>query len=230
MTVSGDAILHTLTGDVFVSDLVDKKDPTYVYTWDGERVTVGQVTVSGPIIQVPLRIQLDDDTELFIADGGRVVRRDKDTIYVRELADGTSLMPLYLKPDRDGYPTYREPDGWNKGALTRRDGWNWRRVSRMVAESVLKRRCAPGDIVRHIDGNRRNCNPENLRIEVRQPKAQKQKASFAEPIFEALKIIGKLNHKVETVTLDFSREMFFIKGVETSNAAIGGIFVLTDPE
>ncbi len=230
MTVSGNTVIHTLTGDVFASELAALDKPVYVFTWNGERVTVGTLEVQGPLVQVPLRITLDDGSEIYLANGGRFVSRENKIVLARDLEIGESLMPLYLKADSDGYPTYREPGDWNKNAQTQRDGWNWRRVARMVAESKLGRRCRPGDIVRHADGNRKNCLPENLVIAYREPKMTHQKAAFAEPIFEAQRQIKKINHKIDDLVVDKSREMFLLRGEGIANVGVGGVFVLVDTE
>lgn len=228
MTVSRHTIIHTISGDVLLDDLIDNKLPTYVYTWDGDQVTLGRIKIGKTSLQVPLKVELDDGSNILIGNGANLLVRDGTEKKARDVKSGASLLPLYLKKDGDGYTLYKEPGSWNKGALTRRDSSNWRRVSRMVAEWKLNRRCAPGDIVRFDDGNRANSHPDNLIIEYRAPKPRKQKAKFAEPIFEAQRLIRKFNHKVEEISLDISREMFSIKGVGVANFAIGGIFIAVD--
>lgn len=229
MTISGTTVVHTLTGDKFAGQLALEDKPVHVFTWDGERVTVGLIEIHGPSVQVPLRVTLDDGSEIYLANGGRFVSRENKIVPARDLESGASLMPIYLKEDSDGYPTYREPGDWNKGAQTQRDGWNWRRVARMVAEAKLGRRCRPGDIVRHVDKNRKNCLPSNLFIDYRKPKMTKQKAAFAEPIFEAQRQIKKINHKIDNLVVDNSREMYFLRGKGITNVGVGGVFVSTDP-
>ncbi|WP_045235088.1 HNH endonuclease signature motif containing protein [Deinococcus pimensis] len=38
------------------------------------------------------------------------------------------------------------------------------RVHRLVAERMLGRPLRPGEVVHHVDGDKRNNNPENLRV------------------------------------------------------------------
>jgi len=230
MTLAANSVIHTLQGNVFALDLAHRDDPAYVYTWDGKRVTVGQIRVESARIRVPFRIELDDGSELLVSEDTQIYLRDGQLDFAKHLEPKTSLLPLYLRLDDQGYPTYREPGDWNKGAKTVRDGFNWRRVSRMVAEWRLGRRVAPGDHVSFLDKDRRNCAPENLLIEYRKPKPRKQKAKFAEPIFEAQRFLEKENHKIDAVQVDISREMFSIRGIGTSNLGVSGIFVSVDTE
>ena len=231
MTISATAIIHTLSGDVFLGDIAGKEEPTYVFTWDGTRVTVGQILVeeSSRHIAVPLRLELDDGSDLHISNGMQCLLRDGETsLPVRELESKQPLLPLYKKSDSQGYPIYYEPGDWNREALTMKDGFNWRKVSRMVAEYKLGRRVRPGDRIAFIDKSKTNCNPENLEVQFRPPKQKTQKSKWAEPIFEANRVIDKINHKVEGVFVDISREMFSIKGIGTRNLAVGGVFLTAD--
>lgn len=231
MTLPATAVIHTLSGDVFVSDLIDREEPTHVYTWDGERITVGLILIeeASRHVSVPLRLELDDGNQIQISNGMQCLLRDgEDQKAVRDLEVGESLLPLYTKPDGQGYITYYEPGKWNKGALTLKDGFNWRKVSRMVAEHRLGRRVRPGDRIAFIDKSKTNCHPDNLDIQFRAPKQKKTKSKWAEPIFEAHRVIGRINHKVDNVFVDTSREMFSIKGIGTRNLAVGGVFLTTD--
>lgn len=231
MTLSANATIHTLSGLQFVNDLVGLEEPTHVYTWDGERVTVGQILVeeSSRHVSIPLKLVLDDNSELFISNGMQcLLRCGEETKAVRDLAIGESLLPLYTKHDGQGYTIYYEPGDWNRSALTMKDGFNWRKVSRMVAEYKLGRRVRPGDRIAFIDKSKTNCHPDNLEIQFRPPKQKTQKSKWAEPIFEANRTINKINHKVADVLVDTSREMFSIKGIGTRNLAVSGIFLTTD--
>lgn len=229
MTVGSKTVIHTLSGDRFAEDLAGE-EPFYGFTWDGDRVTVGKFIVDGPRLQIPLRVMLDDTSVVYVADGMSMLRRDGERELVRNLEDRDSLLPLYMKIDRDGYPLYREPGDWHRGALTRRDSESWRRISRMVAEWKLGRRCAPGDRVSFADKRRSNCRPDNLVITHKTPKPRQQKADFAEPIFEAARIIERFNHKIENIDVDISREMFSIKGLDADIIALSGIFMTVDSE
>jgi len=230
MTISIHSIVRTLKGDCFASDLIGKSEPTSVITWDGERVTVGKITVERPLLQVPLKMELDDGSELFVSGGAELITRSGDKLKVRDAEAGLSLMPFYSKVDSSGYPIYREPGEWNRAALTTRDGYNWRPISRMVAESILGRRCAPGDRVSHTNGDKMDCSLDNIVIETRNQSPHQQTASFAEPIFKAQRLISKLNHRLDKIQVDISREMLLIKGIATSNFAVGGIFIVVDSE
>jgi hypothetical protein len=224
-----DTIIPTLRGDRYLSDIAEAGDTPHVFTWDGKRVTVGQIQIGRRVHGVPQRLELDDGSEVRLGQNTRVLMRDEAPVPVSELVVGCSLLPLYLKTDKQGYFQYREPGKWHKNALTTRDKQPWRLVSRMVAEWKLGRRVRPGDKVIFREKDRRNCTPENLLLEHGAPKQQKQTAKFVKPLLKAHRLIQEFgNHKVGDIHVDISGEMFSIKGIGTANLSVGGVFICVD--
>ena len=227
MTLGAHTVINTLHGDHFVSDLLGHDGAVYAYTWNGQRVTLGKFMICLPTPQVPTRITLDDEADILVA-RTKVLLREGRMASLSDLKACESLMPLYRRVGRDGYPFYQEPGDWNKGGLTRRDTETWRKSSRLVAEALLGRRCQHGDVIKHKDKNKMNCLPTNLSISHRAPKMRAQKAKFAEPLFEAQRFIDKHNHKIDKIEIALSQEMFSIKGIEASNISVDGIFIAVD--
>ncbi len=224
-----DTIIPTLHGDRFLSDIAVAGDSPYVFTWDGERVTVGQISIDHKVNGVPQRLELDDGSEVRLGQNTRILMRDETPVPVSELVTGASLLPLYGKIDKRGYFSYREPGKWHRNALTTKDKQPWRFVSRMVAEWKLGRRVRPGDRISFIDKDRRNCSPDNLLIEYVAPKQQKQTAKFVKPLLKAHRLVEKFkNHKVGDIHVDISGEMFSIKGIGIANLSVGGVFICVD--
>jgi hypothetical protein len=223
------SVVHTLSGDKFAADLYGK-DPVLVYTWDGQRITVGRIQIDDPRVRIPHRISLDDNSILLIDPGTMVLLRDGAPRFPSDLKAGNSLLPLYRKLDSGGYPIYWEPGGWNRSAQTTRDSYRWRRVTRMVAEWKMGRRCRSGDIVSYVSKDRGNCHPDNLKIVHKEIKRPARKVKSIDPLFEAQRFINESNHKVAQVGVDVSGDLFSIRGLETSNLAVGEIFLSVDSE
>jgi hypothetical protein len=228
--LSGDAQVLTLgEGPKLVIDLAGA-GLTKVYTWDGERVTVGEVEIlEDSRLSIPQAITLDDGTTLKVCSETMLLTRSGAPRYPEQIEAGDSLLPLYTKTDGNGYLIYQEPGVWHKCAKTTRDGYRWRPVSRMVAEWKMERRCAAGDVVSFISKDRTNCHPDNLKIS-RKPRKKMKRSNFADPIIRAHRFIRRHNHGVTEVRIDISRDLFSIRGVETANLAVDGIFLSVDSE
>lgn len=227
--LDGKALVLTLQGPQFVSDLAEQT-LTYVYTWDGIKVTVGEIEVLPSKYRVSSKIVLDDGEELYVSPETQVLLRSGEPTNIKNLVEGTSLLPLYTKQDSSGYSIYQEPGEWHRGAKTTRDSYAWRRVSRMVAEWKMRRRCEPGDVVTFRNKIRTDCHPDNLQVVKKPPKRPKKKVGFAEPIFEAQRFINRNNHQIAGVQVDTSRDLFSIRGPESANLAVNGIFISVDTE
>jgi len=224
-----DALIATLSGPRFVGDLLNA-GVIFVYTWDGVKITVGEIEVIEGRFAPCLTLSLDDDSNLLVSQDATILLRSGLETPVEYLTPETSLLPLYTKQDSSGYTVYKEPGEWHRGAKTLRDSYRQRRVSRMVAEWKTRRRCEPGDVVSFKDGNRTNSHPDNLKIEKKPPRKPKMKSKFAEPLFEADRFIKENNHKVKLVTVDKSRNLLSIRGLDAANLAVNGVFVSVDTE
>jgi len=225
-----DTLIPTLAGPRLISDLAEESGIVLVFTWDGTRVTVGEIEIGDQLTKLCSVLSLDDDSSVIVSADSSVVLRNGTVAPVLELTPNQSLMPLYTRRDADGYLVYREPGEWHKGGKTLRDSWRTRRVGRMVAEWKMQRRCEPGDQVSFKDGDRTNCHPDNLVIEKKPRSRPEIRAKFAEPLFEADRFINDNNHKVCQVTVDKARNMFSIRGLGAANLAVGGIFISVDTE
>lgn len=227
--LDGEALIPTLQGPEFVSDLVEE-GLVFVYTWDGVKVTVGEIEVLPSKLVISQELSLDDGGKLYVSGDSSVILRDGTPLMVSDLKPREALLPLYTRLDSSGYTVYQEPGDWHRGAKTRRDSYAWRRTSRMVAEWKMRRRCEPGDVVSFRNKDRTDCHPDNLEITKKPPRCPKKKVEFAEPIFEAQRFIDHHNHKVQSVKVDVSRSLFSIRGPEAANLAVNGIFLSVDTE
>lgn len=228
--LAAESQIATLNGVRLAGDLVDQ-GPVLVLTWDGDRVTVGEVVFAKDSrLIIPITIVLDDGTTVTVCDQTMLLLRSGTPRFLDQIDGGTSLLPLYMKFDKSGCPIYQEPGDWHKGALTGGDKNRWRRLSRLVAEWKLGRRCEPGDVVSYLSDDRSNCHPDNLMVSKKKRKPTQKKVEFAEPLFEAQRFIDRHNHKVSRGYLDTSRNLLSIRGLGTGNLAVGGIFVSVDSE
>lgn len=226
--LGAETVVQTLCGPRILADLV-AEGPTHVLTWDGDRITVGQIRVEHhPALVIPYRIELDDGTAIVCCSETLFLLRCGGPRYPEQIAPDTSLMPLYTKLDSAGYPVYQEPGDWHKKALTPSDRNRWRRVSRLVAEWILKRRCEPGDLVSYLSNDKLNCHPDNLKIDRKARKKTQKRVDFVEPLIMAQKFIDENNHRVTRIYLDTSRNLLSIIGLGTANMAVGGVFASVD--
>lgn len=226
--LGAETVVLTLTGPRILNDLV-AEGPIFVLTWDGDRVTVGQITVERtPGLVIPYKIELDDGSWFHCCPDTMVLLRNGAPRFPEQITADTSLLPLYTKLDAAGYPVYQEPGEWHKKALTPSDKNRWRRMSRMVAEWKLKRRCEPGDNISYVSSDRLNCHPDNLKFDRKVRKKTEKRVDFVEPLLKAQKFIDENNHKVSRVFLDTSRNLLSIRGLGTGNLSVGGVFASVD--
>jgi len=160
--------IETAVGPVTVKKLAElssasKDFSEVVLVWDGRKLSVSQITKIRPIgVEQLFMVRLDDDQEVFASASSRFVTRAGDFKTAPELRIDDSLLPLYLGSDSHGYSTYRIPGRAAK-----------RKLSRLMAEWKLGHALEKGTYVGHIDGNRKNHHPNNLKITVNKDKSTK---------------------------------------------------------
>lgn len=232
--ISGDSkvyLLSKLDEPKTVADLATAGIyPLLVFTAEG-RVTIGQVDrfVKFGVAKL-LNVTLDDGTTLKVTPDQRFQLLDGTACKASELTIGKSLLPLYLSEEKQGYPMFAEIGGYNIHALTSMDCQRVRKVARMVGEFKHGDRLPPGTTVSHIDGNKKNCHPDNLNVIVK-PDAKQRK--FEHPFAKSLKDANAFiklhprNHKVALVSDAGSELVYGCASVSTRNLAVNGVFLNT---
>ena len=232
--LTGDTQVLTLGGAVKISVLAeccqDENFRFYVYTWDGQKITVGEAENARKVKkEVVYRLALDDG-QVFRATGNHLwMRRDGEYAQTTDLKPGDSLMPLYLSRDKAGYVFYRENESWHKGALTSKDSLRTRPVSRMVAEWLTGERLEPNTWALIEDGDKENLVPSNIDVKVG---ARTPRSRTWEPIIKSVirarnfvaehaNLTGKNNHKVVSIDLLEEEDVYCLEVPGTHNYAIG---------
>lgn len=176
-------------------------------------------------------IQLDDGKVVTASASSMILMRSGRRKSPPEIVAEDSLMPLYFEEDVYGYSTYRVPGRCPK-----------KKVSRLVAEWKLGGKLPKGTDVKHIDGNRKNYQPDNLEILVgkRSPKKCKNKVAQAYQAAQALlkecaavsphmkKIVyprRRNNHRVVSVRSGRLEDVFTATVQPGSWVSVSGIFV-----
>lgn len=243
MAISAATTIHTLRGPYTAKALSLLPQAVHCFTWDGQKITVGQVQVLPHPTPLPAqRVGLDDETVLYLQDDQQVI--DRQTGLPVPITPGLSVMPLYLSRTSGNYPTFKQI-GEPSPTAAPTDRRRTRLVSRMVYEWKSGTQLEPGQIVRFIDGNRSNCEPSNLRVETHKGMATRpvrksrghsglrllcgklhalDAGDFGTPA-KATGIPG-FNHKI---LAHEPWEETLLYQVVGSNYAAAGIFVISDP-
>lgn len=236
------AVIQTITGPLSVEQfaarcLVDPDFHVPVFSWDGLRITVGLASKCRPTGEEQLfSVVLDDGSELAVgASTAFLLRSGDEALSPAELSRGDSLLPLYLSEDKQGYPTYKNVGlRWPTGPKI--DRQSVRKISRMVAEWKHGAPLPAGTYVEHIDGDRKNCHPDNLRIVHKPAKASRSKRyGLVDALKEAADVVREFeqirpkrlpnNHSVCDVT-PMEMDVVYDLTVDTGNVIVlGGVFV-----
>jgi hypothetical protein len=180
-----------------------------------------------PRIAKTLRVVLDDGTSIRVTEDQPVYRRDGTIV---ALDAGLSLLPLYVAPTKLGYPMYKQISDYWRRAPAPTDRRRIRPVARMVYEWRAGHLIPQGMLIRHIDGDRTNCEPENLRL---RGKPDYRSRCRGKKLLDLLRAINQLrfpnNHRVVAVQ-DYGEEEVFDLDTESYgcfNIGVGGIFLPT---
>lgn len=173
----------------------------HVYGWDGERITVGIVDALGepsPGKRL-LRILLEEGHSVRVTHDQSVRTFEGELVQACDLKEGTRLLPLHLKENAHGYLEFQQLRSDRAHAPEITDRRKFRSVARMVAEWKLKARFLDSrTICRHIDLNRKNCDPSNIDVEETPPGERKYRlelGGWARDIRETMEFI-KENDKL----------------------------------
>jgi hypothetical protein len=202
--------------------------PYAVFTATG-RVTVGTLD---RIVNMGKRkiisVTLDDNSVLRVTADQKLLLLDGTYAPASDCA-GKSLTPLYLG-EKKGYPTFEEIGDYHLHALTSMDCERVRKVARMVGEYKRGDRLPPKTTVSHIDGNKKNCHPDNLDVSVNlDAKQRKFMHPYAKAIKEANEFIkaNKRNHKVIAVEDAGEDFVYGCVSLNSKNLAVNGVFIGT---
>lgn len=191
MSFAGETLVHTLTGDVPIAMLLARNEPIYGFTWDGQRITVGRVTVAAAGVKPCVRVRLDSGRELVVSkDQNALAMGTWDRLSICQ--KGLSVLPLYLGQTSLGYRTYKQQGSVFKQVLAPCDRRRVRLVARMVYEWVAQRPIEIGMLVRYIDKDPKNCHPSNLRLEGRPNRKRGRLRGTMKLHIEAQKMIAKM--------------------------------------
>ena len=237
--LTGDTLVQTLEGPRKLVDLAKacEDDPNYqfpVFTWDHSkrRVTVGMACAARFVkVAKVYEVELDDGQKIRATDNHQWMLRDGSYAETKTLSPQTSLMPLYLSNDTNGYLQYKENEEWHRGALTRKDSQRTRPVYRMVAEWKLGHRIKPRTWVK-LKCPRSIAPPDKIEIQQdKQPTRKKSWQPWVRTILNAKSFIeenkaltrkpAKKNHKVVSVTELGEEPVFCLEVPGTKNFAIG---------
>jgi hypothetical protein len=223
VSLSGETIIHTLHGPQTVEKLAAYGEDVYCFQWTGARISVGRVFVKPESkSEWTRRIVLDNGTSLRATNDQPFVTRAGAQADASFLAEGSRLMPLYLKDrKRDKHPMLRQLGDHRKTAPAACDRKRWRCVARMVYEWASEGHIPPGVRVRHKDGDPQNCDPSNLLVEGKPRRGNKtRRRRLAERVW------APGNHQVVGVE-PFGREDVYDVLVQIGDTfAAGGVFLM----
>lgn len=197
-----------------------------VFTQTLERITVGCIERIVHLGKAPICVVETDGSTLKVTPDQKFLLLDGSLCSAADLVAGKSLMPLYLRVDKIGNTLYLENTDYNAGALVVCDAAKERKVSRMVAETLLGSRLPKALFVTHVDDNKNNCHPSNIAVEHRSGYNNK---CFIHPFIKAMKDAKEFiqanqrNHKVINVTSGGMEDVFgcIMKRGENNFAACG---------
>lgn len=155
----GDTKIACLDGeDKTIRELAESWDkakiPVPIYSYDIENKKVIPAFAHSIIktgIKRCVKVILDSGDEIIASYDHPFLTRDGEYIWAENLEEGQSLMPLYRDIGKNGYERIYQPEL----KMTQN-------THRMVAENLWD--IDDGYVIHHEDGDKKNNNPENLKI------------------------------------------------------------------
>lgn len=225
MLVGADTVVHTLRGDRNAGHLADSGETIFCFTWATGRIIYGRCAFQRAGIVTLQRAVLDSGSSLLLSADSVLLRRDGEPAPLMTLID-KSVMPLYMSATTNGYPLYRQVRSDRRDAPAPCDRKNYRPVARMVWEARTGQRLQPGFLIRHLDGDRRNCHPENLRAEGRLQR--KPRRNKVRKHIEIQKMRLPNNHKLIGFTPWGDEPAVQVVPLDCVAVAVNGIFVVVN--
>ena len=230
--------LETASGPIEIGVLANETvlDPDFsvvVLTWTGDRLFVTEAFDFRSIGEQQIfDVVLDGGTRIYVSPSSRFALKNGEAKMAPELLPGDSLLPLYLAKNTNGYPTYQIPGRAVK-----------RKISRLMAEWILGHPLEKGTYVEHIDGNRENYHPDNLKITFDLLKAKRShknsavktvgaadalfdECAAASPLMaEIVKPKRRTNHKVIASIPGRLDEVFTASVRSAGSLSVSGVFL-----
>lgn len=240
MGLRGDSKIELITGPVEITALREQFQSTpdfkpMAVCWNGQRASLTNIVgVRRLGLEQTFSVVLDDESVLHVSPSSEFVMKSGVTKDPTDLEPWDSLLPLYLGEDAHGYPTYQIPGRAVK-----------RKLSRLAAEWKLGHDLGKGTYVEHIDGNRKNYHPNNLRITVDEQMARRSHTPHVVKVYKEVqelfdecaaaspklkKIIGRRrkrpnNHKVVSATPGLLGEVFTVIAESECSLSVSGVFL-----
>lgn len=238
MALLGEMKLELAAGPEKISVLADRtvQNPNFsevAFIWTGARLFAAELFNFRSIGQQQIfRVELDDGGIVEVSPTSRFVTKSGGLKMAPELSPGESLLPLYIEEDAHGYPTYRVPGLCIK-----------QKIYRLMAEWKVGHPLKRGTVVEHIDKDRKNFHPDNLKIT---PNKRSGKKSHKHKLVKAYKaaqevldecaaaspamaeIVGRhrrTNHKVVSVTPGPLKEVFTASVRSEGYVSVSGVFL-----
>jgi hypothetical protein len=244
MGLRADSKIELVTGSVDIATLRDQFQSglttrPVAICWTGQQASLVRLLgVRRLGLEQIFSVGLDDGNFIHASASSEFVMKSGVTKAPYELEPGDSLLPLYLGQDAHGYPTYQIPGRAVK-----------RKLSRLAAEWKLNRELEKGTYVEHIDGDRKNVHPDNLRITVDTLRARRSRTPQVVKAYKEVQALfdecaaaspklativgrrkrkrrrGKTNHKVMTAAPGRLEEVFTVIAESECSLSVSGVFL-----
>jgi len=230
--------VETAAGPVEIAKLADCTVSTpdfseVVLTWANAHFFVSELTsVRLAGVEQIFDVTLDDGKIVCASASSLFVLKSGARKMAPELVPGDSLLPIYIEEDAYGYATYRVPGKAVK-----------RKMSRLMAEWITGGPLVKGTYVEHIDKDRKNYHPNNLRIKINEAMAKRTHKNkvvkahiMAKDLLDECAAVSPLmskivrrkskgNHKVVDIKAGVLTEVYAASVRSAGSLAVSGVFL-----